>query len=371
MLLELKSLAVEKSSEKRLDLLRKITDLYFEGADQHSEAEIYLFNEVIENIVDKISREARIDVATNLAVLPGFPIPVVRKLAHDPDIEIAGPVIRGSADLTDADLLELARRASDQHLNVMAGRDQLSEIVTDALIDRGSRDVVRSVSANQGARLSGPGMDALVKKARDDGHLQELLADRSDLSQAAVEQLLPIITEAVAIRLSERGYQLPGAVSGRLAKSASTEFAEAMRSRQRSAEHASHIIARFLAKQLSLDAALNELVKHRQLLDIASLLSHPTALDRNFLFGLLVRGKLPMVMVVFRALDVEWPTFRSVLTLRAIRQRSHETVAVGAERDYRGIDVAVARRTLEFLRLRSRMAQDDRGTSGETAPAVA
>lgn len=371
MLVELKNLATEKSSEKRLDLLRRITNLYFEGADQHTEAEIYLFNEVIENIVDKISREARIDVATNLAVLPGFPIPVVRRLAYDPDIEIAGPVLRGSADLTDTDLVELARQASDQHLNVMAGRDQLSEIVTDVLIDRGSRVVAHSVSANPGARLSEHGMDALIRKAQDDGHLQELLADRQDLSQAAVEQLLPLITEAVAMKLAQRGYQLPVAASSALARNTGTEFAEAMRRRHLNAEHASHVIAQFLAKEITLDAAVNDVVKRGQLLDVASLLSHPSGLDRNFLFGLLVRGTLPMMMVVFRALEVDWPAFSAVLTLRAKRQRSGETVGAKAEHDYNAIEVAVARRTLEFLRLRGRMAGSVAGKSGREAPAVA
>ncbi len=371
MLVELKSLATEKSSEKRLDLLHKITDLYFAGADQHSEAEIYLFNEVIENIVDKISREARIEVATNLAVLPGFPIPVVRKLASDPDIQIAGPVIRSSADLTDSDLVELAQQAPDQHLNVMASRDQLSEIITDVLIDRGSRQVVHSVSANQGARLSDHGMDALVKKARDDGHLQELLADRQDLSQAAVDQLLPIITKAVAIKLAQRGYQVPATASDELARNTGTEFAEAMRRRHLNTEQASHVITRFLAKEISLDAALNELIKRGQLLDIASLMSHPSGLDRNFLFGLLVRGTLPMVMVVFRALDVEWPAVGAVLALRAKRQRLREAADVGTERDYDAIDVAVAQRTVEFLRVRGRMAGAVTAKPGRPAPAVA
>jgi hypothetical protein len=81
MFTELKYLAEERSPEKRLDLLHKITDLFFAAIDMHSEAETSLFNEVIERFVDQISRDAKIDVATNLATLPGFPLPVVRKLA--------------------------------------------------------------------------------------------------------------------------------------------------------------------------------------------------------------------------------------------------------------------------------------------------
>ena len=126
MFTELKYLAEERSPEKRLDLLHKITDLFFAAIDMHSEAETPLFNEVIERVVDQISHDARIDVATNLATLPGFPLPVVRKLACNDDIEIARPVIRGALGLTDLDLVDIGRRASDQHLDAIAGRTPLS-----------------------------------------------------------------------------------------------------------------------------------------------------------------------------------------------------------------------------------------------------
>src|SRR5215472_11055808 len=119
MFTELRYLAEERSPEKRLDLLHKITDLFFAAIDMHTEAETSLFNEVIDHIVDQISHNAKIDVATNLATLPGFPLPVVRRLARDEDIEIARPVIRGALGLTDLDLIGIARKASDQHLDAI------------------------------------------------------------------------------------------------------------------------------------------------------------------------------------------------------------------------------------------------------------
>ena len=207
MFMELKYLAEERSAEKRLDLLRKISDLFFAGIDMHSEAETSLFNEVIERIVDQISGDAKIDVATNLATLPGFPLPVVRKLARDNDIEIARPVICGALGLTDLDLIEIGRKASDQHLDAIAGRAPLSEAVTDVLIDRGSPGVMHTVSANHGAAFSERGMDALVGKARDDGSLQQIFgrALRSDANrggQAVVDRLRGACRQARRARLS-------------------------------------------------------------------------------------------------------------------------------------------------------------------------
>jgi uncharacterized protein (DUF2336 family) len=367
MFAELKSLAEERSSEKRLDLLRKITDLFFAGIDGHSESENSLFNDVIERIVDQVQRDAKIDVATNLATLPGFPLPGVRKLANDNDIEIARPVIRGSLGLTDADLIEIGRKASDAHLDAIAGRAQLSEAVTDVLIDRGSREVVHAVSANHGAALSEWGMDTLVTKARDDGGLQHLLVERPDLSQTAVDKLSTIVSEALAIKLAERGYQVSGLIPENLVKTARDAFARAVHDRDQNSLTAERIIAQFGAGQITLEHALLEVVKCQQMLAVAAILSHHTGLDRTVLMKILNGGTSQTVMVLLRALDLKWPTVATIMALRAMKQRTRQTMGSNAQRDFEAIDSSAAKRTLRFLQIRARTAADASGGS----PAVA
>ncbi len=368
MFAELKSLAEERSSEKRLDLLRKIADLFFAGIDNHSESETSLFNDVIEHIVDQVSHDAKIDVATNLATLPGFPLPVVRKLAYDGDIEIARPVIRGALGLTDLDLIEIGRKASDAHLDAIAGRAQLSEAVTDVLIDRGSRGVVHTVSANHGAAFSEWGMDELVSKARDDGSLQSLLVERSDLSQKAVDKLTSIVSEALAIKLAERGYQVSGKIPEHLVKTARDAFARAVKDRDHNALVAERVITQFGAGRITLENALLDVVKCQQMIAVAALLSHNTGLDRAVLMKILNGGTSQTVMVLLRALDLKWPTVAALMAFRAMKQRTRQTSGANAQREYEAIDIEAAKRTLRFLQIRSRTSTD---ASGGESPAVA
>jgi uncharacterized protein (DUF2336 family) len=368
MFAELKSLAETRSSETRLDLLRKITDLFFAGIDDHSDSESSLFNEVIERIVDQISRDAKIDVATNLATLPGFPLPVVRKLAHDGDIEVARPVIRGALGLTDVDLIEIGRKASDLHLDAIAGRAPLSEAVTDVLIDRGSRDVMHTVSANHDAAFSESGLEALVGKARDDGGLQHLLVERSDLSQKAVDRLSQIVSKALAIKLAERGYQVTGKIPAPLVKTAREAFMRAVQDRDRNVLAAERIIAQFGAGRITLENALLEIVGCQQMLAVAALLSHHTGLDRNVLMKILSGGTTQTVMVLLRALDLQWTTVVAFMALRAMKQRTRQTPGVNAQRDYEAIDATAAKRTLRFLQVRARAAVD---ATVDANPAVA
>jgi len=366
MFTELQNLAAERSPEKRLGLLHKITDLFFAGIDTHTESETSLFNEVIDHIVDQISHDARIDVATNLATLPGFPLPVVRKLAHDRDIEVARPVIRGAIGLTDLDLIDIGRKASDQHLDAIAGRVPLSEAVTDVLVDRGSLDVVRTVSANPGAAFSEWGMDTLVGKAREDDSLQRILVERSDLTQTAVDKLSSIVSEALAVKLAERGYQVSGQIPEKIVQTARDAFARAVRDRDRGAQTAERLIAQFGAGRITLEYALLEIIKSQQMLAVATLLSHHTGLDRNVLMKILSGGTRQTVMVLLRALDLPWTAVAALMAFRATKQRAPSPPDVHAQRDFEAIDSSAAKRTLHFLQTRAKG-----GAEAAKDPAVA
>jgi len=350
---ELKELAEKPSSEKRLDLLRKIADMFFDGIDDYTEAETSLFNEVMETIVDQVSRDAKIDIATNLAILPGFPLPVVRKLANDSDIEIARPVIRGASGLTDLDLIEIARKASDGHLDAIATRPQLSEAITDVLIDRRSRQVVHTISANHGARFSEWGMDVLVSRASDDGQVQNALVERSDLTQKAVNALASIVSEALAIKLIERGYQVQGKIPDELVKQASRRFALAVRERDRKMLAAERIISEFGSGRLRFEDALLQIVECGQMLAVAAMLGYRSGIDRHALMSILNGGVTQTVMVLLRGLDLKWKTASAILALRSKNLQPHQPYDARGE-EFEAINIAAAKRRLRFLVVRAR-----------------
>ena len=100
------------------------------------------------------------------------------------------------------------------------------------LIDRGNQRVVHRVSANHGAEVSHWGFDRLLEKARADVNLQEVLVERPDLSQTTVEKLLPLISETLAIKLVERGFDVGETLTPEMMRLARDRFAEALRDRK-------------------------------------------------------------------------------------------------------------------------------------------
>jgi uncharacterized protein (DUF2336 family) len=91
--------------------------------------------------------------------------------------------------LDDPTLVDIARGRGQEHLAAISGRATLSPSVTDVIVRRGDRDVVRNVAANAGAQFSEYGY-SMVKRSTDDGMLALTVGQREDLPAASLKQLL-------------------------------------------------------------------------------------------------------------------------------------------------------------------------------------
>lgn len=349
---ELKKIAAERSPEKRLELLHKVTELYLEGLGTHSDSETYLFNDIMEKIVELFSRDLKRQVSANLAILPDFPANIVRKLADNDDIEIARPVLRNALSLTDDDLVRLAERGSQVRLGAIAGRASLSERVTDVLVTRGNTGVVRTVSANHGARFSDPGMDALVEKAHEDIDLRELLVERPDLAQRTIDKLLPILSDALVGKLAERGYEVRGVLTPDMIAALRKRFEAALRTRKENIRQIAVVIEEIRHGHAKLDDMVRHFAEAERLLDVAILISSFSRLERDQVFNMIYKGQLQITLTLCRSLDISWATLNSLLALRAAKRSERYFTDPESRRDYEAIDVVVAQRMIRFLRVR-------------------
>ena len=113
-------------------------------------------------------------MSSQLAPIAQSPSSVVRRLAKNDEITIAGPVLAEFARLSTEDLVEIAEKKGEQHLLAVSGRWWLNEVVTDAILARLYSAVSRRIVNNPGARVSAAGFAIVVAQAE----LIELAADR-------------------------------------------------------------------------------------------------------------------------------------------------------------------------------------------------
>ena len=169
------------SSAEQLAVQRQVADLLLATKQQYSDRQVAIFNDVIGCLIEKVDRQALVELTGRLAAADHAPIPSSTACRTIDDIAVAGVVLEHSNVLTDENLVEIAKTKGLEHLLAIAGRAQVSETVTDALVDRGHAHVTQKVVANNGARLSELGFVKVVHEARTDEALAAMLAGRADV----------------------------------------------------------------------------------------------------------------------------------------------------------------------------------------------
>ena len=199
---ELEDALTAYPASKREEALSRMTDLFVAGADHFADEHVRVFDDVIGRLAATIEADARAKLARRLAQVANAPINVSRTLAADPDIAVAEPLLRHSRRLSDAHLLATATTRGQQHMLAIAQRDALSETVTEMLVARGDREVVRSVAQNQGARFSNAAFRALVARSSGDEELAVHVGTRRDLPRQHLLKLIEVASATVRQKLS-------------------------------------------------------------------------------------------------------------------------------------------------------------------------
>jgi uncharacterized protein (DUF2336 family) len=201
------------SAEKRLETIKRVTDLFLSSVGNFNSEQIELFDDVLERLIKTIEIRAIADVSARIALaemsmqlapVAHAPPSVVRRLARHDEIAVAGPVLKESARLSTEDLVEIAETKGEQHLLAISGRWWLKEVVTDALLARRYPTVSRRIVNNPGARVSAGGFAIVVAQAESDPELAVETGIRVDLPSGLRDQLLRNATEAVRSRLLSR-----------------------------------------------------------------------------------------------------------------------------------------------------------------------
>ena len=142
--------------------------------------------------------------------------------------------------LGDADLVRITGSGTDEHLQAISRRRTLSQVVTDALIERGSRVVMQLLAANAGARFSMQGFGELVHHARNDETLQFELATRADLPQQVVDSLSRLLSDKLRHTLRTMGLNTPDALAPALLETLHLRLSGTLDEREREAREISH-----------------------------------------------------------------------------------------------------------------------------------
>ena len=349
------------SAEKRLETIKRVTDLFLLSAGDFNSEQIELFDDVLERLIKTIeiraiadlsARIALAEMSARLAPVSQAPPSVVRWLARNDAIVIAGPVLKESARLSAEDLVEIAETKGEQHLLAIAGRWWLMEVVTDALLSRRYPSVSRRVVNNPGARVSAGGFAIVVAQAQSDPELAVETGIRVDLPSSLREQLLRDATEAVRSRMLSRA---PAHMFEEIRSAIATASAGVNRemSRVRGFAAAQRLVALLDGSGELNEAALLGFAKQRKYEETVAALAALSKSTIEVIRPLMQSLRYDGVLIPCKAANLSWETVGAVLESRFVAGAMAPQELAKAKIQFAKITAEDAGRMLRFWQVRS------------------
>jgi len=347
---ELQSTLAHGTVARRVETLRRVTDLFLGGAVDYSHQQIELFDDVFQCLMLHIETSARQLLANRLAPVDHAPRQTIRALAFDDIIEVAGPVLSQSNCLDDEALIETARNKSQAHLMAISTRKTLSGAVTDVLVLRGNDAVVQSTVNNPGAEFTERGFTRLVNRAEGDDNLATCVGLRPTIPRHLYLKLLAKASDTVRQRLEaanpNQAAEVPKVVKeatrrARSAKSALTEQTAI-----------AHALVKSLFEDGRLDepqiASFAEAGKFDETnASIAALANVTVAVAENMMIETRAEG----VMILAKVAGLSWSTVRAIINLRDDLSGMGPTDLQTCKETYERLRPSTAQQVLRFHRM--------------------
>jgi Uncharacterized protein conserved in bacteria (DUF2336). len=149
----------------RAALLKRLADVVSLPASRVNAFERSVTGDLLVEMLRLASRDERLRVARRLAPLSELPSSLTRMLLRD-EPSVARVLIEEGSALSDVDLVNCVHDTHAEHRIMIAGRRNLSEVVSEALVGCEEPDVIAILLKNRTSHISQTGLEIAVALSR-------------------------------------------------------------------------------------------------------------------------------------------------------------------------------------------------------------
>lgn len=309
---ELIDLAKEPSSEKRRELLRKLTDVFLDAAPDYSAAERDHFGAILSRVATDMDAAVRRQLAKQFANVPSAPHNLIQRLANDEEFSVAKDVLLKSTVLRDDDLVAIARSQAQDKLELIAARHSVSPVVSDALVENGDDQVVVKLVTNAGARLSRTTFQRVVERSETSEALQAPLVGRGDLPPDMLQDMFSFVSSELRTKITEKLDSLPPEVIEKAFADAAKDFAGELRQMKDADRKAMVYVGEMARRKLLNEALLHQLLRNAQIVEFIHAFARLSEIDVKTARRIVEACNTEGVAIVCRAMRFDRSTFAAI-----------------------------------------------------------
>jgi uncharacterized protein (DUF2336 family) len=348
-------LAQAPSSTQRRELLREVTDLFFETSGSRSARESALFDEVLQLVAAEMQEGVLAELAEVFADAEDAPLGLLRDLSNHA-FAVAAPILQRGKLIDDSVLLDVVNYQSQDHIKAVAARQAVSEAVSAAIVRFGDDHALDTLIRNDGASIPRASMETVVERARQNAMLHAGVVRRKDIPLDLLNEMYFVVEAGLRDQILKRN----GSVDATTLDAALARTRERMRKSagDMSAEtrNAIHFITQKKNSGELNARLLVSLYREAKLQHFLCGLAELTDIDRETAADLIERKDMDGLAMVCRAANIERPLF---VTLAVLACGGDDAMARAEEfgRTYNAVPLEAAQRAMRFFKVRKAATQ--------------
>ena len=338
---DVEEIADEKSSRKRRELLYGITDIFLITQENHGDADIKMFGDVMERIAYELEVEARTQLSQKICKCKRVSRPLVVRMAND-DIQVAQPLLENSSVLQDPDLIDIIRSKTEEHRYSIAGRETISPDVSGELVEHGDDGTLTRVTGNDGAKFTNQTFEKIADRALENKDLHSVLSSRRDIPSEVVKKIKDTVSDRMKAELHGSDGGAITAMVDECAEDIDLNYCQ---------ESIAEINERHKSGDLT-EEMVSRLARQKRIPDLVHCLALLSELDNEAVSQCLLKAELPALAILCRANNFKSSTFLAIAEVRSAKGTLKSTELAQVMRDYDSLTFATSQRIMRFLKVR-------------------
>ncbi len=224
---DISRLLADRSTKAQVDVAAKLTKQFAtDGPKGLNPQQQVIAQDIFRLLMTRGEMIVRAMLAMNLSQTDKLPPDIARQMAHDANIEVAGPVLQYSDVLNEEDLTEIISSMVDStKLQAIARRDEVSETISDMLVSTNLEQVVATLVQNEGARISEQTFADIIQHHKNNPDVVESIFQRSTVPVAVIDKVVASLSQTMRKDLEKKYGDLAAMKAMRKALDQSLEMA--------------------------------------------------------------------------------------------------------------------------------------------------